>query len=46
MSHLTRQEVPREWPIPRKGSVYVVRPDKEIEKGIPILILLRDVLKL
>ncbi|MBI5803195.1 hypothetical protein HY448_00735 [Candidatus Pacearchaeota archaeon] len=43
--HLKRQEVPKNWPIPRKGTVYVVRPKSKIEKGIPILIILRDILK-
>jgi len=45
MSHIKRQKVPKKWPIARKGSVYVVRPNN-IENGIPILIILRDMLKL
>ncbi|MBI2044118.1 KOW motif-containing protein [Candidatus Pacearchaeota archaeon] len=44
--HLKRQQVPKNWPIPRKGTTYVVRPRSEIDKGIPILVILRDVLKL
>ena len=43
--HLKRQKVPKSWPIPRKGSVYVVRPKFNLEKGLPILIILRDILK-
>ena len=43
--HLKRQKVPKSWPIPRKGSVYVVRPNFNLEKGLPILIILRDILK-
>lgn len=44
--HLKRQEVPKEWPIARKGSVYVVRPNSKLKSGIPILIVLRDMLKI
>ena len=40
--HLKRQKVPKNWPIPRKGTAYVVRPNFE---GIPILVILRDMLK-
>ena len=43
--HLKRQEVPRKWPIPRKGSVYVVRPNSNLENGIPVLVVLRDMIK-
>ena len=45
MAHLKRHKVPKSWPIPRKGTKYVVRPNFNIEKGIPILIILRDILK-
>jgi len=44
--HLKRQQVPKRWPIPRKGSVYVVRPNFSLNNGIPILVVLRDVLKI
>ena len=43
--HLKRQKVPRSWPIPRKGTTYIVKPNFEFQKGIPILIVLRDILK-
>jgi small subunit ribosomal protein S4e len=46
MSHLTRQEIPKEWPLPRKGSVYIVRPNNNLTKGVPLLIILRDILKI
>ncbi|NMB66844.1 hypothetical protein GYA25_02190 [Candidatus Woesearchaeota archaeon] len=46
MSHLTRQEIPKEWPLPRKGGVYIIRPNNNLSKGIPVLIILRDILKL
>lgn len=43
MSHLKRQNFPKSWPVPRKGSKFIV---KASSKGIPILVLLRDVLKI
>lgn len=46
MTHLKRQKVPKSWPIHRKGTTWVVKPNASLEHGIPILIALRDVLKL
>ncbi len=43
--HLKRQKVPKSWPIFRKGTKYVVRPNSNIQKGLPLLIALRDILK-
>lgn len=43
--HLKRNEVPKEWPIARKGSVYIARPNSNLGAGIPLLVILRDVLK-
>ena len=45
MSYLKRQKMPKSWPIPRKGTTYVVTPDSGLEKGLPLLIILRDILK-
>ncbi|MBU2104879.1 MAG: hypothetical protein KKF67_03880 [Nanoarchaeota archaeon] len=45
MTHLKRQQVPKRWPIPRKGTKFVVRPNFNPQRGIPILIVLRDMLK-
>ena len=42
--HLKRHEVPKKWPIARKGSVYVTRPSSNLKNGIPLLVILRDVL--
>jgi small subunit ribosomal protein S4e len=42
--HLKRQKVPKKWPVYRKGTKYIVRPKFDIQKGIPILIVLRDIL--
>ena len=44
--HLKRQKAPKNWPIHRKGTKYVVRPNFNLQKGIPILIILRDMLKI
>jgi len=46
MSHWKRQSTPKSWPIERKGSTYVVKPRFSIEEGIPILVVLRDILKI
>jgi small subunit ribosomal protein S4e len=46
MSYLKRQKVPKSWPIPRKGTTYVVSPHSGIRKGLPLLVVLRDILKI
>jgi small subunit ribosomal protein S4e len=46
MSHLKRQEVPKNWPISRKRTVYVVKPMSKLSNSIPLLIILRDILKI
>lgn len=46
MSYLKRQKMPKSWPIPRKGTAYVVSPSSGLSKGIPLLIILRDILKI
>ena len=43
MSHLKRESLPKNWPIERKGTAYVV---KAKSSGIPILVVLRDLLKI
>lgn len=44
--HLKRQVAPKSWPIHRKGTKYIVRPRIDIRKGVPVLIVLRDILKI
>ena len=44
MAYLKRQKVPKNWPVKRKGTTYVVRPGFNAEKGIPVLVILRDIL--
>ncbi len=46
MSHLKRQSAPVNWPVERKGSTYIVKPAFSVQKGIPVLIVLRDMLKI
>lgn len=41
--HLKIQSAPKNWPISRKENAYVVRPSL---KGIPVLVLIRDMLKI
>jgi small subunit ribosomal protein S4e len=43
--HLKRQKTPKSWPIYRKGTAYIVR-GKNMQKGIPVLIIIRDMLKI
>ncbi|MBI2043624.1 hypothetical protein HYT25_04515 [Candidatus Pacearchaeota archaeon] len=44
--HLKRQEVPKRWPIERKGTTYVVRPRFNLKNGVPVLVVLRNMLNL
>ncbi|MDP2672529.1 MAG: hypothetical protein Q8O84_01830 [Nanoarchaeota archaeon] len=44
MGHLKRQNFPKNWPIARKGNTFTVKPLSK--KGIPLLIILRDLLKI
>jgi len=46
MSHLSRQEKPKKWPIEKKGTTYLVSPNSNIKEGMPLLTILRDVLKI
>lgn len=41
-----RNRMPRSWPLPRKGSKYVALPRHNVRRGIPLLIVLRDILKI
>jgi small subunit ribosomal protein S4e len=45
MSYLKRQRMPKNWPVPRKGTAYVIKSSFGLEKGVPLLIALRDMLK-
>jgi len=41
--HQKRNAMPKNWPVPRKGTKFVVKSNNG--KGIPVLIALRDMLK-
>jgi len=45
MSHLSRQEKPKKWPTEKKGTTYIVSPNSNTKEGMPLLTILRDVLK-
>ncbi len=45
MSHLKRQGVPKNWPIARKGTAYVVKPYSHFSDSVPVLVALRDMIK-
>lgn len=44
--HLKRSSAPKKWPIIKKGTAYIARPASSVKDSIPILVLLRDVLKI
>jgi len=46
MKHTKRQLVPKSWPVTRKGTKYLITPNADRATGIPILVLLRDILKI
>lgn len=46
MSHLKRHEMPNTWPMPRKGTAYIVKPLTDLSRSVPLLIVLRNLLKI
>lgn len=44
--HLTRAESTKKWPIPRKGTRYVARPMGSVNNSVPVVVAVRDMLKL
>jgi small subunit ribosomal protein S4e len=48
MAHIKKTQMPKSWPVPRKGrgKRYVAVPSHATSKGISLLFLLRDALKL
>ena len=44
--HTKRQSAPTNWPIERKGTKFIVTPLGSVSEGVPVLVLLRDILKL
>jgi len=48
MSHIKRKAIEKSWPLPRKGTKYLIRPypGKKSEFSIPLGIALREILKI
>ena len=48
MAHIKKTQMPKSWPVPRKGGKkrFVAVPSHATSKGISVLFLLRDVLKI
>jgi len=44
--HLTRKNMSNTWPIPRKGTKYIVVPSHAKKHGIPLVIIIRNILEL
>jgi len=44
--YMKRQTTRKAWPIPRKGTKYLAKPTHEASNGIPLVVMMRDVLKL
>ncbi|MEX0932581.1 MAG: hypothetical protein WDZ77_00570 [Candidatus Pacearchaeota archaeon] len=43
---MKRQKAPKNWPVKRKGTKYLIGPRFGIKNGIPLLVALRDILKI
>jgi len=46
MAHMKRHMAPKRWPIKRKGTKFVVRSNFNPTRGIPLLVVLRDMLRI
>lgn len=44
--HKKRQEMPKSWPVVKKGKKFLAKPSHSVSEGISILFLLRDILKI
>ncbi|MFH1711293.1 MAG: KOW motif-containing protein [Nanoarchaeota archaeon] len=44
--HKTRSEVSKLWPVPRKGTKFLVVASHNEDIGIPVLVVMRDLLRL
>ncbi|MBI2628533.1 30S ribosomal protein S4e, partial [Candidatus Pacearchaeota archaeon] len=42
--HITRHNTSKRWPIPRKGTKYLVVPSRGNNDSIPLLIIMREIL--
>lgn len=46
MTHLKRQSAPKTWPVPKKGTAYMVKPLSNLKNTVPLTLILRDILKI
>lgn len=44
--HLKRKTIGKFWPIPRKGTKYVASPNHNQNEALPLIVVMRDILKL
>lgn len=44
--YIKRQTISKAWPIPRKGTRYTIVPGHNKSAGIPLLIIIREILKI
>jgi small subunit ribosomal protein S4e len=44
--HLKRNNVPKFWPVPRKGTRFLAVPSHNQREAIPLIVAMRDILKL
>lgn len=44
--HLKRQMIGKFWPVPRKGTKFLAVASHEKEKAIPLVVVLRDILRI
>ena len=46
MAYLKRQKIGKFWPIPRKGTKYLARSTHNQHESIPLVVVMRDILKI
>jgi len=44
--YLKRNKIPKIWPLKRKGTKYLIRPSHGLKKAVPIVVALRNMIKL
>ena len=46
MTHVNRQNIGKFWAIPRKGTKYLAVSSNEKKESIPLIVVIRDILKI
>lgn len=44
--HLTRSELTKKIPVPRKGTKYIARAFSDLDNAVPVVVAVRDMLKI